>query len=663
MSGLWGRMLVAALAMSVAACAPTTAPEPGAARLANASPAAVAVAAPSPLATVRWPAPPSEWRTIQTALQQARTVPGTENEVRALEAQMRAGAADAFARYALLTEPNFFSSYPVALDVAQFHRDNADAAARYVAFATSAELAEVHARYRDHLPNAARTELVTRHAALAAAEIAAARQRGTVAAARANGEVQAKARAAGLPMGASAAAPLTLVDLIATAPTQRGGFPMALAANDGFPAERASLDLALSTPGNGLLVVVAPGAARVTRTASNREAIDSEYKAGVRTVPNIEFQIAEVNLLRARQAVEREEVGQARLINLLGAFAPTTEGLAKARKEYDDALLTLGRTPQQVDEPVWRSYRFWRGTIGVQKAGMVAFHVLDRAGNAYFTGALDLRESRDFRLVYDLHADDRNRTQHLAGTGTERDVTAFEDAVVTVSLADVLRAAEAMTPRPMPSAAELRAALTAAPAVANTAAPRAAAPATGDRRFGSVVAIETPTGSGSGFYVAPDLVLTNFHVIEGSRLVTVKQLSGADSVGRVIAEDSLRDLALVAVQTRGEPVLFRSEAALPVGATVEAIGHPKGLDYSLTRGVVSAVRDMEAAGVTAGPRVRYLQTDTAINPGNSGGPLFLGDRVVGVNTWGLRETQGLSFAIHYAEVFDFLRRNQVEPRI
>ena len=56
------------------------------------------------------------------------------------------------------------------------------------------------------------------------------------------------------------------------------------------------------------------------------------------------------------------------------------------------------------------------------------------------------------------------------------------------------------------------------------------------------------------------------------------------------------------------------------------------------------------------------ETDTPINHGNSGGPLHLGDKVVGVNTWGIRETVGLNFAVHYAEVFEFLARNQVQPR-
>ncbi len=54
--------------------------------------------------------------------------------------------------------------------------------------------------------------------------------------------------------------------------------------------------------------------------------------------------------------------------------------------------------------------------------------------------------------------------------------------------------------------------------------------------------------------------------------------------------------------------------------------------------------------------MKFIQTDTALNPGNSGGPLFLGDKVIGVVTQKLAaaELEGLSFAIHYGEVLDFL---------
>jgi serine protease Do len=62
-----------------------------------------------------------------------------------------------------------------------------------------------------------------------------------------------------------------------------------------------------------------------------------------------------------------------------------------------------------------------------------------------------------------------------------------------------------------------------------------------------------------------------------------------------------------------------------------------------------------------GKAIRFIQTDVAINPGNSGGPLYLDDKVVGVNTKKLvsEEIEGLSFAVHYSEVIKFLEKNGI----
>ena len=94
-----------------------------------------------------------------------------------------------------------------------------------------------------------------------------------------------------------------------------------------------------------------------------------------------------------------------------------------------------------------------------------------------------------------------------------------------------------------------------------------------------------------------------------------------------------------------------SDVPIRTGQSVEAIGHPRGLSYSLTRGVVSAIRKRPMPGLRT---VVLIQTDAAITPGNSGGPLLDGDRVVGINTMRFRESQGISFAVHAQEIKRFL---------
>ena len=114
------------------------------------------------------------------------------------------------------------------------------------------------------------------------------------------------------------------------------------------------------------------------------------------------------------------------------------------------------------------------------------------------------------------------------------------------------------------------------------------------------------------------------------------------------------DLALIKVNKRGTPVEFRDRTnKIKVGTEVEAIGHPKGYDYSINRGVVSSLREISL--IDFGRKVKFIQSDVPINQGNSGGPLYIGDKVIGVNT--LRDnrvSEGLNFAIYYSEVIDFV---------
>ena len=152
-------------------------------------------------------------------------------------------------------------------------------------------------------------------------------------------------------------------------------------------------------------------------------------------------------------------------------------------------------------------------------------------------------------------------------------------------------------------------------------------------RFQSVVVIFHPRGSvGSGFYVAEDIVLTNYHVTEGTSFLELALFNGDETFGKVIAKDLRLDLALVKVQARGEPVTFYREKSLTLGSTVEAIGHPSGLEFSITRGAISGIRRLPSRYDPGGKAIRFIQTDVAINPGNSGGPLYLGQKVIGVNT-------------------------------
>jgi S1-C subfamily serine protease len=166
-----------------------------------------------------------------------------------------------------------------------------------------------------------------------------------------------------------------------------------------------------------------------------------------------------------------------------------------------------------------------------------------------------------------------------------------------------------------------------------------------------VVIVRTADGHGTGFYVEPHRIITNAHVVGSIRTISLETASGEKFTGVVRKRDIGRDLALIEVTKPGQPVELAGHIVRQ-GDTVEAIGHPRGYFFSLTRGVVSALRRhrLEAGA----DHVQVIQMDTTIAPGNSGGPLYSKDKVIGINTFGRRDSSGLNFAVHSAEIAIFL---------
>jgi serine protease Do len=157
-------------------------------------------------------------------------------------------------------------------------------------------------------------------------------------------------------------------------------------------------------------------------------------------------------------------------------------------------------------------------------------------------------------------------------------------------------------------------------------------------------------GLGTGMIMdAKGHILTNNHVVGGATEIQVLLASGDQYKAKVVGTDPKTDLAVIKISAKqGLPhVNFGDSDKVQVGEWVVAIGHPRGLDQTVTQGIISA---KHRAGIMDPSTYQdYLQTDAAINPGNSGGPLLnLQGEVIGVNAAIASQSggfEGIGFAI------------------
>ena len=156
---------------------------------------------------------------------------------------------------------------------------------------------------------------------------------------------------------------------------------------------------------------------------------------------------------------------------------------------------------------------------------------------------------------------------------------------------------------------------------------------------------------GAGLLASRDgLVITNAHVAESDTL-TIELKDTTKVKALAVYEHKTLDLAVVKAAIRTQDYFDlpdRLAYDYEAGDEVLAIGHPRGLTFSVATGVISS-QDHR----TMDDQV-FVQTDVAINPGNSGGPLLDSKgRLVGINTSTMRESHGLGFAIPVGEVYAF----------
>lgn len=158
----------------------------------------------------------------------------------------------------------------------------------------------------------------------------------------------------------------------------------------------------------------------------------------------------------------------------------------------------------------------------------------------------------------------------------------------------------------------------------------------------AIIQIATQTGTGTGFYLKEfDLIITNDHVIDKNAEVTIAGKAFEKMLARVWYTDRKHDIAFLEPPKGIEfpDLKLGNYESMKDGEVVLAIGHPFGLNYTATQGVISKVDRIRDG-------LKYIQIDAAINPGNSGGPLVndVGE-IVGVNSFIIKGGDNLGFAL------------------
>ena len=161
------------------------------------------------------------------------------------------------------------------------------------------------------------------------------------------------------------------------------------------------------------------------------------------------------------------------------------------------------------------------------------------------------------------------------------------------------------------------------------------------------------TGEGSGFiWDNEGHIVTNYHVVASASIVDVEFADGAQYPASVIGLDPNSDLAILKVNSNGKiltPLNLGDSTNVKVGNHTIVIGSPFGQEFSMSSGIVSAIKRTVPSQNAMFSIPNVIQTDAAINPGNSGGPLMdIDGNVIGINSQIISRSggnQGIGFAI------------------
>ena len=420
---------------------------------------------------------------------------------------------------------------------------------------------------------------------------------------------------------------------------------------------------------------------------------------------NPAYDVARMEMDKAARdlSVEESEVS-AFSANCTGSFwecvlaEALIDGTNQLEQNLESKKRNLSSTPSTVTEKIYSDYSVTKLDITALKSGSVVIALIDFDRGITYLDELPFNEKKKFTVINSaIHPSDRNTASLKRGSSSEQEVDRWMktqpklDEDLTSLLVKLVNSGD---PQRVQTDTQISQAMNWAQGKRISRLDNIAETRDSDNEFSaanvvgglqkwyddfgdeqepkqtlaksksrpgnynledSIVVVETLKGAGSGFYISPRQVLTNAHVVGDSEFVQMRDFNGKQTTGKVIKKDLGSDLALVSVSRAGIPLQFSKGCKVNRREEVFTIGHPKGYEYSTTRGIVSSIRNMENPFVRAAGKYSYVQVDAPISEGNSGAPLFnSSEKVIGVNTFTRSDGQNLNFAVHCEEIMQFL---------
>lgn len=450
--------------------------------------------------------------------------------------------------------------------------------------------------------------------------------------------------------------------------SDEGLFPILTEFSSGTPWEPKNLKFDeavtyLKNKKDEYVIVIKLKAGTVERKEIKNDKINSKYVVEYILEPNHDYEIRQREYSMAVQ-----QYNQAMLQNSLnnttytnpwaGAMVGALQGASNAAyaNAVDQAKANLAKTSPTRSVPITKDYQYDKMTIEVIKSAPIEIFLIGKKKAQKWSHSFN--ENKTFDIVYNKRDDDDGG---YVSSDSEKDVIEYEKAKVSITdeiIIDKIIQSPNFTALNNVKNFSFLATSKYKKAINQTV--KKSPEGKISKLMNSVAAIQNNGNKtiGTGFFVKENIVITNKHVVDNNSFIKIKLKNGKTCLGKVVNLDNDIDLSLIEVDGKGQPVLFYDKE-VEVGEEVIAIGNPLGLEYSLTKGIVSGIRTSKDENRPFAKDHIYIQTDVPINPGNSGGPLFINGKVAGMNTMKIVNTnvEGIGFAIHFKEILSYLERN------